>query len=85
MIEWVQTILAYASPTFGFLGTCLVFFFGVPKVIDTGGKGAILLEQEDEEEKLKIKKYKFLGNLGLGLIALGFLLQLVLVIIGRAA
>ncbi|MBU6140150.1 MAG: hypothetical protein KGP29_01140 [Proteobacteria bacterium] len=72
-------ILKILSPTFGFIGTVLIFFFGVPKRTDTGGKNFLALEQEDEEEKAKIKKYKFFGNLGLILIAIGFAISLILV------
>jgi hypothetical protein len=75
MSECVIMIMQYLSPAFGFLGTVLIFFYGIPKQIDTGGRIGICLEQEDKEEKKKIKKYKLWSNIGLGLIALGFLLN----------
>lgn len=64
------------SYTSGFLGTVMFFKFGVPSLIDTDGKRSLLAEQEDEDEKKKIAKYKRLGRCGLGLIAFGFLLQM---------
>jgi len=64
------------SYTSGLLGTVMVFKFGVPSLIDTDGKISLLAEQEDEAEKNKIAKYKCLGKCGLGLIAFGFLLQM---------
>lgn len=70
-------ILNLLSFTFGFIGTVMIFQFGVPSQIDTGGKISLLAEQEDEDEKIKIAKYKLLGKCGLGLIALGFLLQII--------
>jgi len=67
-------LIAYTSQ---FIGTGIIFKFGVPTVTDTGGKMSLLLEQEDEEEKKKIKNYKYLGMFGLGLIAVGFFLQII--------
>ncbi len=80
-----ETIFALqiASPTLGFIGTVLLFIYGIPKQIDTGGKISLILEQEDEEEKEKIKKYKRYGNIGLILIAIGFIIDFILVFIDR--
>ncbi len=70
-------ILPYLASLLGFTGTCLVFYFGVPGKIDTAGKIGLCLEQEDEEDKRKIKKYKTWGNVGLILIGLSFLLPII--------
>lgn len=70
-------ILPYVVSLLGLAGTCLVFYFGIPRKIDTAGKIGICLEQEDEAEKNKIKKYKTWGNVGLILIGLSFLLQMI--------
>lgn len=64
------------SSALGFIGTCIVFKYGVPNLIDTGGKISIVLEQEDENEKNIIKKYKKLSHFGLGMIATSFFIQL---------
>jgi hypothetical protein len=71
-MEITIKIFNYLIPTFGLIGTCLIFYFGVPRQIDTGGKIGMCLEREDEQEAKKIKKYKFWGNIGLILIALSF-------------
>jgi hypothetical protein len=65
-------ILNIISFICAFVGTLIVYQFGVPNQIDTGGKISLALEQEDEEEKKKISKYKFFSKLGLLLIAFGF-------------
>lgn len=70
-------VLPYLVPILGVAGTCLIFYFGIPRKIDTAGKVGMCLEQEDEEEKRKIKKYKTWGNLGLILIGSSFLFQIV--------
>lgn len=74
--------LAVAASTSGMAGTALVFFFGVPRQTDTGGRGYLVLEQEDEGEKARIRHFKRLGNLGLALIFVSFLLQLVTLLLG---
>src|SRR2546430_438276 len=68
-------ILSYLS---GFIGTVIIFFYGVPNKIDTGGKISLVLQQENEEEKVKIKKFRKWSNFGLILIALSFLIQILL-------
>ncbi len=73
------TFLTYLSPTLGLLGTCLIFFFGVPKQTDTGGKTYIITEEVCEKEKTTIKRYKSLGNVGLILIAISFSLQIAII------
>ena len=73
------TFLTYLSPTLGFIGTGLIFFFGVPKQTDTGGKTYIITEDVCEREKRTIKRYKTLGNIGLILIAISFLIQIVII------
>jgi hypothetical protein len=78
--ELLRIILSYASPIFGFVGTVLIFLYGVPKHIDNDGAN-IVVSGIDEEEKQRIKKYKRLSNLGLFGIALSFLLQLLLLFI----
>jgi hypothetical protein len=67
--------LTLVSSTSGMAGTALIFFFGVPRQTDTGGRISLVLEQEDEGEKARIKCYKQLGNVGISLIFVAFLLQ----------
>ena len=61
----------------GLIGTIIIFLFGVPNVIDTGGKIGLCLEQEDVIEKKKIRFYKIISSLGLILLITSFLLQLI--------
>lgn len=70
------TILSIISNLFGFLGTGVIFFYGVPRQIDTGGEVMLRLCGVDEDEKMKIKKYKIIGNVGLGMIGFSFLIQM---------
>lgn len=73
----VFTDLNFWSALSGFLGTVLIFFFGLPSKINEKGTGSLLLEQIDEKEIKKSKIYKKLGYSGLGLIGLSFLFQLI--------
>lgn len=60
-------------------GTVLIYFFGVPRQTDTGGVVLLALEGDagaDDAEIERIRKFKKLGNIGLALIFLAFLLQL---------
>ena len=52
------------------------YTLGLPRQIDTGGKIHLVIEGEDEDEKAKISKYKKMGNIGLGMIAISFFIQL---------
>lgn len=79
----ILLILEFGSPVLGFLGTLLLFFYGIPKQIDTGGAISIVCDGVDQEEQKKIERYKFLGNLGLWLIAVGFLMNLGFLILSK--
>ena len=68
---------AIVSNASGLLGTILIFKFGIPNQIDTGGKQSFLLLGENEQEKIKIKRYRACSNVGLILIGLSFLLPLI--------
>ncbi len=67
--------LDFWSAILGFIGSLLLFFFGLSPKLDTEGHQHLILEQIDEEEKKKALKYKQLGNLGMLLITISFLLQ----------
>ncbi len=72
----MQNILNFISAILGIIGSLMIFLFGVPKKIDTEGKISLCLEQEDDEEKRRITKYKKLGNIGIWLITFSFIFQL---------
>lgn len=67
----------------GTIGTILIYFYGVPRQIDTGGRGRLLLEGTDDAELSRIRRFKRIGNMGLALIALAFVLQFVGLIVDR--
>lgn len=67
----------FLSCTLGFIGTMLIFFYGLPPKVDPDGHIHLILEQEDKLEKRKGKIYKKIGYLGIILIAISFLLQMV--------
>ncbi len=58
------------------IGAVLLFKFGLPASIDRQGHIHIITEQVDEEEIKKGKLYDIWGKFGLGLLILGFVLQL---------
>lgn len=47
----MQDILNFISAILGIIGSLMIFQFGVPKQIDTGGAIGRILEEDDDEEK----------------------------------
>ena len=64
------------SALLGFLGSMLIFFFGLPPRVDPEGHIHLILEQTCREEIKKATKYKRASYVGICLLALSFLLQL---------
>ena len=67
-------------------GTFLIFRYGVPRQIDTGGINFISLsgdQKYDTNEIERIKHYKRLGYTGIWLLFSAFLLQLVALLLGN--
>jgi len=64
----------------GFVGTVLIFFFGLPPKVDPEGHINLILEQEDKEEKKIGRKYKRISYIGISLLAISFFLQLIKII-----
>jgi len=64
----------------GFVGTMLIFFFGLPPKVDPEGHLNLILEQEDEEEKKTGRKYKRISYIGISLLSISFFLQLIRII-----
>jgi hypothetical protein len=58
-------------------GVLLLWKFGLPPSIRRGGPQYLMLEGADEEEAAKAEKYDRYGQCGIGLLVLGFMLQLV--------
>ena len=71
---------SYALQSLGLIsdiiGVCLLFKFGIPEKVQTGGAD-ILTTRVDQKLKAIEKKYKILGYLGLSLLVIGFVLQLI--------
>lgn len=76
-MERIIDLLNIAGLCVGLIGAIMVFIFGVPKKIDTGGYVSLALEQKDVKEEKEIVRYKFWGNFGLALIIASFALQIV--------
>ncbi|MEX2304932.1 MAG: hypothetical protein WD595_01945 [Waddliaceae bacterium] len=77
----VLLLIAYIS---GFIGSVLLWFFGIPrKNLNRQGNISLILEQEDEEEKIEWKKYNRFSKLGILLIGLSFLLQILSVVLSN--
>lgn len=65
----------------GFIGSVLIFFFGLPPKFNPDGHSFLLLEGDDKESIKKGKIYKKLGYLGVCLLAIGFLIQIISLLI----
>lgn len=57
-------------------GVMLVWKFGLPESVDRHGATYLITEEVDHSERDKAAKYDRLSKLGLGLIVLGFAVQL---------
>lgn len=72
-----SSLLKIMGASLGFIGSLILFKFGIPQMIDTGGHSILLVSQADETEKQKIIIYRRWSRLGLAMIALSFILQLI--------
>ncbi len=72
----ITGILNIFGPIFGLVGTMLIFFFGIPPLVDDGGYSCLVADGADKKRVRKIKFYKNSGRTGLILILLSFLAQL---------
>jgi hypothetical protein len=57
------------------VGCVLLYCFGLPPAVRPSGESYLLLSQTDYTEIAKGKRYKRLGRLGIGLVAVGSLIQ----------
>lgn len=62
---------------FDILGAYLLWKFGLPAAISREGTVGLATETDDHAEAAKAKQYDRLGNVGLILLVIGFVLQLV--------
>lgn len=75
--------LRIASDLSGLIGSLLIFFYGIPRQIDTGGEAGMVFLSKDKQELQKIKRYKFLENAGIIFIGLSFILMLIIDATGK--
>ena len=68
--------LASSGLVFDIIGALLIFKYGIPPRIDPQGHQHLILEQIDEDEKAKAATYIKRSEVGIGLLILGFALQL---------
>jgi hypothetical protein len=67
-------------------GTALIYFYGVPKLVDNGGAVFLALEGDeahDAHEAARIRRFKGRASWGFKLIGLAFLLQLLGLLLAR--
>jgi hypothetical protein len=57
-------------------GTVVIFFFGVSPALNQQGAG-FLVVGENEDYRLKYRKYRWLARAGIILIFIGFILQFI--------
>ena len=81
MIDTLFLNIDFWSAVFGFTGSILLFFFGLPPKIDPEGHIHLILEQIDKKEIKKGRIYKKFGYIGLLFIALSFALQVIKLIV----
>ncbi|HEX7934263.1 MAG TPA: hypothetical protein VF573_14475 [Paraburkholderia sp.] len=55
----------------GFIGGVVTFFYGLPNIDILNSGGYVKMEETDS-----IRRYKLISKIGVGLIAVGFLMQL---------
>ncbi|MBZ9885630.1 hypothetical protein LB535_25140 [Mesorhizobium sp. CA10] len=58
-------------------GVIILFRYGMPYKVRSGGFDTIVIEQTNKEEVIRERRYDFLGICGLVLIILGTALQIV--------
>ncbi len=71
--NWINLV----SNSFGFIGTVLIFKYGIPNKIDMGGHSAIVVSPADPNEIVQIKKFKRFSQIGLAMISFSFLIQMI--------
>lgn len=72
-----NTCIDIVSNALGFIGTGMVFFYGMPRELDTQGCSMLVVSQEDPDLKRKQKKYKLISHIGLIMLAFSFLIQVI--------
>ena len=71
------TNINFWSAICGFVGTLMLFFYGLPPSLNKVGHIHLILEQTDKQEAKKYKLFKILSYVALGLISFSFLLEII--------
>lgn len=72
----VSAFVNSAGLVLDIIGAIFLFIYGVPEHIDKYGHIFIISDDIDEGEKMKWRKYDCWAKFGVGLLILGFVLQL---------
>jgi hypothetical protein len=59
------------------IGAILIYKYGLPEEVSRSGTTVIIMEQEDEDEKLKALKYDKYSRKGFWSLIMGFIFQLI--------
>lgn len=75
-ISMNPSLLNEVGLLFDIVGVVLLWRFGLPPSVDRMGYKYIVTSDRNEAEIASAKRYDLLSHIGLGLIVVGFLLQL---------
>lgn len=59
------------------LGVIIIFIYGLPSDVSKDGYSTFTIENPDPIEVKKFNRYKLMSRIGLGLILLGFVVQVI--------
>ncbi len=71
-----SNVLNIIGLSLNIIGVIILFFYGIPPKIDTGGYHVITTCEKDKKELKEISLYKIISSIGIILIFLGFVMQL---------
>jgi hypothetical protein len=72
----METWINSTGLVFDIVGALLLWKYGLPEAINRDGSIDLILEQTSDEEVTKAKHYDNMSKIALGLLILGFALQL---------
>ena len=72
-----SSIVNSTGLVFDIIGALLIWKFGLPKRINRDGHIYLILETVDDEEIKLAKKFDFWSGVGIGLLVIGFTLQII--------
>jgi len=66
------------------VGVLILFRWGMPFRVRSGGAGYLMLQQIDEKAIAAERRYTMIGYIGLALLVLGSVLQMVAVLVAKS-